>query len=124
MSIIFGINLSSRIYLEADTKLSYYKTHSTSTNLSPSTIDNLFKIEDINIDLIIAATGSFKFAKYLISNLKKEEFISNGINDIKECVKPWVANQVDKYLTLGNEYIMEFTQVKSRHDVILILSKE
>ena len=101
MSLIFGINLSNRIYLAADTRLSYFSSNNNSDK--PSSIsDDILKIEVLSNDTIIAVAGSTHLAKYLIQNLRKEEFINKGINVIKENIVKWVADQVNIYLNTNS----------------------
>ncbi len=102
MSLIFGINLSNRIYLAADTRLSYFTSNNLDNNKPDSVSDDILKIEVLNNDTIVAVAGSTYLAKYLIQNLRKEEFINKGINVIKENIVKWVANQVDIYLNTNS----------------------
>ena len=98
MSLIFGINLSNRIYLAADTRLSYFSTERYNPDKPTSICDDILKIEVLNNETIVAVAGSTHLAKYLISNLRKEEFVSQGVNVIKDKVVDWVAKQVNNYL--------------------------
>lgn len=98
MSLIFGINLSDRIYLAADSRLSYFSPGNHDHDKPNSTTDDILKIDDINNDTIVAVAGSIHLAKYLITRLKRQNFINKGINIIKKEIIKWVANNVNEYL--------------------------
>ncbi len=102
MSLIFGINLSNRIYLAADTRLSYFSSDNNNPDKPSSINDDILKIEVLNNDTIVAVAGSTHLAKYLIKNLRKEDFIKKGINVIKENIVKWVAEQVNIYLNTNS----------------------
>ena len=104
MSLIFGVNLSNRIYLAADTRLSYFSSVNYDPDKPDSVTDDILKIEVLNNDTIVAVAGSTRLARYLILNLKKEKFIEQGINVIKTEIVKWVASQVDVYLSKGYPY--------------------
>jgi hypothetical protein len=84
MSLIFGINLSNRIYLAADTRLSHFSPDNLERDKPESIKDDILKLEALNDETLIAVAGSTHLAKYLILNLKKEKFLEKGINTIKE----------------------------------------
>lgn len=101
MSLIFGINLSDRIYLASDCRVSYFKNND---NKPYKTIDCINKTEPLNDLVSVSAAGDTKLCKYLFPELKKEKFVEKGINSIRDNIESWTAKKVDEYLRSGNEY--------------------
>lgn len=95
MSLIFGINLCDRIYLAADTRLSYFIPGFS----RPIVNDCIQKIEILNDDdLVIAVAGDVKLAKFIVNKLKEEDIINHGINHLYENIEDWISKRVDDYL--------------------------
>ena len=104
MTLIFGINLSNRIYLTADTRLSRFSSNNFDRNNPDKVQDDIIKVISLNNDTLVAVAGSIHLARYLVKKLKEENFIKEGINKIRIEIANWVAGQVDNYLSEGNTY--------------------
>lgn len=92
MSLIFGINLSDRIYIASDTRVTHRKDG------SETHIDCIYKNGQIGNDIAVATAGDIRLTGYLYSELKKAKFVQEGINSVRENIKKWAANRIDKFL--------------------------
>ena len=97
MSLIFGINLSDRIYVASDTRVTY---NNKGTEIYEDSVDKTAVLSD---EVVCVAAGSIKLSTYLYKELKKEKFVKKGINSIKDNIKPWAAKKIDEYL-MSNDY--------------------
>lgn len=95
MSLIFGINLSDRIYLAADCRVSHFRKGDAKPSKS---LDCINKVQPLTADIVVAAAGDSHLAGYLFSKLRQEKFISEGINTLREQIKDWLSKRVDEYL--------------------------
>jgi len=100
MSLIFGVNLSDRIYLAADTRV----THLGSSHEPSWVADRVLKIEVLTEDVAVACAGDVVLIKYLFGKLRKEPFVQKGIEYLRTNIKVWVAEQINKYLENGRPY--------------------
>jgi len=100
MSLIFGVNLSDRIYLAADTRVSHFKSNDEISWVA----DKVLKIEVLTGDVAVACAGDVSLIKYLYVKLQKEKFVEEGISRIRAEIKDWFARQVSAYLDEGNKY--------------------
>lgn len=97
MSIIFGINVSDRVYIASDTRVTHIKGNVETYK------DCICKNGVLTKDVMVAAAGDVKFSSYLYNELKKEKFIAEGINEIKRIIKEWAAKKIDEFL-IENSY--------------------
>ncbi len=105
MTVIIGLNLSHRSLLAGDTRLSYeqegnlYVRH-----------DNMQKVEDIGGSPIItvACAGNARFARYLITKLKQEPILSQGITSFKLAAREVIGSYAHEYFS---EYGYENAEV-------------
>ena len=96
MSLIFGVSLCDRVYLVADTRVSYFKPGYAQPIVAG---DNINKIEVLDDDgIIVAVAGSVGLSKYLINKLKKEDIVKHGINNLRENILDWIRINIDQYL--------------------------
>lgn len=100
MSLIFGINLSDKIYLIADTRAS--KVDSSGKILYVK--DNVMKIQQLTNDYAVVCGGDVHLIKYIISNLKKSSILKSPVSDFKKNIKSWIGDQVNSYLYKGFPY--------------------
>lgn len=99
MSLIFGVNLSDRIYLSADTRL----TVRNNKNGDISFDDNVLKIELFSNDLAVAMAGDAKMASFLINKIFDSEVVKRGIRYCREHILNTITPFVDEYLK-SNKY--------------------
>ena len=99
MTLIVGVNLSDRIYLAADCRVTTRKDEQL-----VGSYDCILKILHLSEEIIVAVAGSTKLASFLVNGLLKEPIIHKGINQLKEDIKDWVAREVDQYLSNHNDY--------------------
>ena len=80
MSVILGLNLSDRIYLLADSRVSYEDKATKKTVVKH---DNMMKIEPLEeLDAcVIASAGDAKFAQFIINGINRD-FINADIHKI------------------------------------------
>lgn len=97
MSLICGVNLSDRVYIASDTRV----THSVGDKEVYK--DCICKNDALTADIVVAAAGSTKLASFLFTQLKKESFINGGITVVKANITDWAAKQIDNYLN-SNPY--------------------
>jgi hypothetical protein len=98
MSFIIGVNLSDRIYLAADTRLTrkgvfgmkYFE-------------DNTLKIKALADNIAVAAAGNASMAAFLIKGLLGSDILSNGIFHCREHIESVLRNLVDNYFK-NNEF--------------------
>ncbi len=90
MSLIFGANLSDRIYLAADTRLT--KT------VSGDSKDDILKIENIHNNLLVAAAGDLALAQYLFKKLKADPIPKLPIDQFRAGIEGWIKQTINKYL--------------------------
>jgi len=98
MSLIFGVNLSDRIYLSADTRLTIKDSKG-----KISFNDNLLKVQFLSKEIAVAAAGDAKMASFLVDKLYKSKVVQKGIRYCREHITNTVATLVDEYLQ-NNEY--------------------
>ena len=100
MSLIFGVNLSDRIYLAADTRV----THSSPKNGLSWVADRVLKVEVLTDDIVVACAGDVILIKYLLMKLRKEPFLKKGIDLTRINIRVWIAKQVSLFLEEGHSY--------------------
>jgi hypothetical protein len=95
MTVIMGLNLSDKVYLAGDSRLSYYEGGQTYTRH-----DNIQKVENIsgNPSITVASAGDARFAKTIINKLKTTELLT-GISDLRAGIETWIGPVVDRYFT-------------------------
>lgn len=100
MSLIFGVNLSDKIYLIADTRASKVDYSGNILN----TKDNVMKIIQLTNDCAVVCGGDVHLIKYIVSRLKKSKILHSSVCDFKSNIKSWIGNQVGDYLNKGFPY--------------------
>ena len=91
MTLIAGFNLSDRIYIVGDTRIT------TTDETSVTTKDNVQKVIDINSNLAVAAAGNIRLARFLVKRFIKSELANLTISDVRLKIKDWIATNVDEY---------------------------
>lgn len=96
MTVIVGINLSDRIYVAGDSRLSYevdgqqYVRH-----------DNMRKVENVpnSKNITVASAGNARMAQFILNRLGKANFTKDGIAVFRDEIKEWLKPVVDEYFT-------------------------
>ena len=100
MSLIFGINLSDRIYLSADTRLTTEKPDGTREFR-----DNTIKIIAFPSPIAVAVAGNTKAAKFIVQKLLKSESDQMlDIRTLRENILNKIKPIVDELLSTGFSY--------------------
>ena len=102
MSVILGLNLSDRIYLLADSRVSYEDKATKKTVVKH---DNMMKIEPLEeLDAcVIASAGDAKFAQFIINGINRD-FSSADINKLRAEVEDWAKEQAHQYFQKYNSH--------------------
>ena len=100
MSLIFGINLSDRIYLSADTRLTIEKSDKTKEYK-----DNIIKIIPFPSPIAVAVAGKTKAARFIVQRLLKDEkSLELSIRSLRENILEKIGPIVDELLSLNFSY--------------------
>ena len=100
MSLIFGINLSDRIYLSADTRLTTEKSDGTREFK-----DNTIKVIPFPSPIAVAVAGNAKAAKFILQKLLRSESDANlNIRTLRENILEKIKPTVDELLSSGFSY--------------------
>lgn len=96
MTVIIGVNLSDKIYLAGDSRLSYEQNGEVYIRH-----DNMQKVENIprSKNITMASAGDAKFSQTVITRLSKEAFIKSSINDFRNNIEAWFRLFADEYFT-------------------------
>lgn len=94
MTVILGINLSNRVYVAGDSRLSYMDSGELRVRH-----DNMQKVESLanSGGIVIASAGDAKFAHYMLSKMKNPPFAKSTISEVREHIVEWLAPIVDEY---------------------------
>ena len=100
MSLIFGINLSDRIYLSADTRLTIEKSDGTKEYR-----DNTIKIIPFPSPIAVAVAGKTRAARFILQKLlENEKSVDLSIRTLRENILNRITPIVDELLTSGFKY--------------------
>src|SRR3990167_8407254 len=105
MSVIFGVNLSDRLYIAGDSRLSQKKVKGGVESVI-FVHDNMQKVENIRYSqqVVVASAGDAKFANFILTKLFKEEFTKGGIISIRSNIEEWIRQKTDEWLRQQNPY--------------------
>jgi len=92
MTVIIGFNLSDKLYIAADTRVS----QKTDGEIIPKH-DDLQKVEHLQGGIIVACAGDAGLARHVINRLRKQPFISVGIDATRRDIASWMGPTVDWY---------------------------
>lgn len=98
MSLILGINLPDRLFIVADTRLTY--------KLGDGDFyqDNFLKIHTFNKSISLVTAGYSQLAGYLLRKLVKSRIIDKGIIYLRENINELLIQGLDDYLSEGGKY--------------------
>jgi len=101
MTVILGVNLSDKVYLAGDSRLSHEKDGKTEVRH-----DNMQKVENLKDShtITVASAGDAKFASFLLNRLNYSDLITLNINDLRNSIEVWMTKAIDEYLTQKNNY--------------------
>jgi hypothetical protein len=105
MTVIFGVNLSDRVYIAGDSRISDIVRSADGRETVIPKSDNILKVDLVKGDggVALACAGDAKFAAYLINNLYKQEFSKRGIRSIRVAIEEWARFAAHEYF-LHNQY--------------------
>jgi hypothetical protein len=99
MTLILGINLTDRLYLAADTRVSRQRG-----DIFEKVHDNQLKVIRLNDHTIIGCAGKVQFVKHLTKHLVASELRNMGINQIRRNIEKIINQAIDNYLSSGKTY--------------------
>ena len=91
MTVIMGINLSDKIYIAADTRVSRIVGADIVT-----VHDNMLKVENIR-GTVIACAGDAALAAHIIASLRSGNLIDRGIDTLRNSIEAWIASVCEEY---------------------------
>lgn len=92
MTVIMGINLSDRLYIAGDTRVSKKE----GDKIVPQH-DNVQKVEHLKNGIVIASAGHAGLAKHILNRLRKATFVSIGIDATRRDIEEWIKPVADWY---------------------------
>lgn len=103
MTVIFGVNLSDRLYIAGDSRLSRLVSRE-GQEIIEVVHDNMQKVEPLkgSSGVVIASAGNANFAKYILKSLASQPFLRGGIVSVRAEIEDWVRQATDQYLSKGN----------------------
>lgn len=100
MTLIILANLSDRIYMSADTRLSKREKDTSVTKIH----DNQLKIQEISGNIIIGCAGSAKMSSFVVKKLKNDKDVNNlGIDKFKQFLEKRLHGIIHEYLISVSE---------------------
>ncbi len=108
MTVIFGVNLSDRIYIAGDSRLSALNTDSRGNEQILFKHDDMLKVEPIirGKGSVIASAGDARFARFVLKRLYQQQFVQQGAKSIREHIQAWVGPIVNEYFCqFGNSSV-------------------
>ncbi|MFZ2484412.1 MAG: hypothetical protein WAX80_02610 [Minisyncoccia bacterium] len=114
MTLIMGLNLSDRLYIASDTRVTHARLKQDGTILSSIPIDNVLKgmplwdkalgkHEDDGNFITLAVAGDVELATYMYEHLRKDLLLKNLSSDIRE-----LYEQIESFLeTKLNEWVID-----------------
>lgn len=105
MTVIFGVNLSDRVYLAGDSRISDLLVDKDGQEHAVPKSDNILKVDLVkgNSGVALACAGDAKFAAYILNALYREAFSKNGVMSIRDNVEEWAKLKAHEYFT-RNKY--------------------
>lgn len=91
MSFIVGINLSDRVYLSADTRLTF------EIGGSQKYLDNFLKIKPLSQEIAVAVAGDVEVASFIIRRVIKSNINKNNIREFRKDIPDLIKNLADEY---------------------------
>ena len=91
MTVILGINLTDRVYIAADTRVSKI--------LDGEVLplhDNMMKIANIE-GIVIACAGDAGLAAHILRSIRSEKLADHGIDHFKQNIASWIAPMCEGY---------------------------
>jgi|SRR5581483_6019599 len=96
MTLIMGFNLSDKVYVAGDSRLSYFENGNIRVRN-----DNMLKVEVLpgTEHITVASAGDARFARHILKKLSGTEFSKNGIAAICGNIEEWLKPVAEKYFT-------------------------
>jgi len=92
MSLIIGINLSDRVYLSADTRLTF------DVGGSQKYLDNFLKIKPLSQKIAVAVAGDIQIASFIVRRIIKSNINKDNIREFRKDVPILIKSLADEYL--------------------------
>lgn len=103
MTVILGVNLSDKLYLSGDSRLSYVKNDKLLTRH-----DNMQKVENIYGKRVItvASGGDARFASFVLNKFKTDDISFLEIGELRKQIESWIGKVAHEYFTIyGNSSV-------------------
>jgi len=98
MTVIMGINLSDRVILTADSRVSYVNEKTGKTIIKH---DNMQKIEPLDglSGCVIASAGDARFAQFIIRGIQKD-FKGASLDQLRDGIEEWAKVKAQEYFQM------------------------
>jgi hypothetical protein len=94
MTVIMGVNLSDRLYIAGDTRVSKI----VDGKIVPQH-DNVQKVEHLKNGILIASAGHAGLAKHVLNQLRKASFTGISVDAVRRNIESWIGPVVGYYWT-------------------------
>jgi len=91
MSFIVGINLSDRVLLSSDTRLTF------ETAKAQKYLDTLFKIKPLSQEIAVVVAGSAKMASFIVKGILASDINKKNIREFRNNIDNLIRELTDKY---------------------------
>lgn len=106
MTVIMGLNLSDRICLIADSRVS---NQDPQTKVVTVRHDNMLKIEPLDslLGCVIASAGDAKFAQFIIKGINRD-FHNKSVAELRDGIEEWANRQGEIYGETKRDSLVNF----------------
>lgn len=91
MSFIIGINLSDRVLLSSDTRLTFKAAR------AQKYLDTLFKIKPFSQEIAVVVAGSTKMASFIVKGILASDINKKNIREFRSNIDNLIRELTDKY---------------------------
>jgi len=98
MSLIIGINLSDRVYLSADTRLTFR------VNGKDRYFDNILKIKPLSQEIAVAVAGDINLAAFIVRHIIESKINKENIREFRNRIEKLIKKLADDYLKMNRYF--------------------
>ena len=121
MSFITGINLSDRVLLSADTRLTF------KLGKSQKYLDIFFKIKPLSQEIAVAVAGDAKMASFIVKGILASDINRENIREFRNGIEKLTKELVDsyqiKYKKFGEDVCFIFAGINRRTRKVIDVKK-
>lgn len=99
MTVIMGVNLSDRIYIAGDSRVSTVALDPEGHETVSFKHDNMLKVESLKKSggVLVASAGDAEFAAYVLARLKKAGFYGAGVAVMREEIETFLREAANDF---------------------------